>query len=132
MKNLVLLTSILFSGSVLSKTYECVDHPSWPDVRKFSAKIVISDSNDKNEAEVLSLNLSEDWPLDSKCDSPKIGMMLVGVFDGNELKLSLENGKECGFILYISADKKNPAMLSPRKSYKVFGESPYLAKCNVL
>jgi len=132
MKKLLLLISILFSGSVLSRTYECVEHPSWPDDRKFSAKVVTSVLNDKIQAKVLSLNLSEDWPLDSKCDSPKVEMKLVGVFDGNELKLSLENGKECGFIIYISAGEKNPAMLSPRKSYKVFGESPYLAKCNVL
>ena len=132
MKKFILFAFLLFSGSVLSKTYECVEHPSWPDDRKFSAKIVTSNLNDKNEAEVLSLNLSEAWPLDSKCDSPIIGMKLFGVFDGKELKLSLENGKECGFVLYISADKNNPAMLSPRKSYKVFGESPYLAKCNVL
>jgi hypothetical protein len=132
MKTIVTIISLLLSVSVQSETYECAEHPSWPDDRKFSAKIKVSSNDEKLDAEIISLRLSTAWPLESKCDAPKVGDILEGAIDGIELKLSLKGGKECGFIFYITTDENNPAMLSPRKSYKVFGESPYLAKCNVL
>ncbi|MDQ7048681.1 MAG: hypothetical protein Q9M92_03760 [Enterobacterales bacterium] len=116
----------------MSETYKCIEHPLWSEDKKFKAVLDISETKSAIIATINALSINAAWPLDSSCDKPIVGAKLIGVKNINELKLSLANEKECGFVLYLSVSANNPTLLSPRRSYKVFGEKPYLAKCNKL
>jgi|GEM_PF-2953791 len=130
MKNLYLVLWLVSTG-VMSESYHCVSHPSWPDDRTFSAVIDINQSAQGIQAQLLDLTLSEEWPLLPRCDSPQMGMNLSAVKEKDEVKLFLKDAKTCGFMFYISTNEVNPSLLSPQKSEKVFGEAPYLAQCKI-
>jgi len=132
MKFFLIVIITLFSVTAKSEVFECKEHDAWPDDKKFSAEIEVMGKDKNIRAKVKSLSLSEPWPLVSACDQPKLGSDLIGYEEAGEIKLSLASGKECGFMLFLSKSVEKPSMLSPRKNYKVFGHSPYLAACHAL
>jgi hypothetical protein len=132
MKILNLLIFSFFSLNALAQSYECKSHPEWQEDKHFQAKINIDEANDSLSGEIISISLSDPWPLSESCDRPKPGIQLVGSRDGNEIKLGIEDENECGFVFYIVVLGSAPTMLSPRKTYKVYGHKPYLAICNAI
>lgn len=116
----------------LGQTYECKPHPEWKEDKQFLATLNIAETNSRIAGELISISLSEAWPLNESCSEPKAGMRLVGSREGSELKLGLEKDNECGFVFYIVVSGSNPAMLSPRQTLKINGHKPYLASCNAI
>ena len=143
MKNLrfkqisILAFGLLLSTVSLANRYECKASTSndYVDEKSFSAIINIDTNNDTNKitAKVERLKLSEEWPLSDKCLSPlsSNNRILIGTKgSGGEIKLFPRHDKECGFIYFFTPSKNGSVtLLSPRKTYQIFGESPYLAEC---
>lgn len=132
MKYIPLLISAFLSLNVFGESFECKAHPEWPDERSFSGVIEVLENEKSFEATLRSLTLSEPWPLDLVCDYPSIEVSLIGQQENNEVKLGVNGGKECGFVIFLVTSGNKPTMLSPRKSYKVYGEKPYLAECHAI
>lgn len=118
----------------MAETYICDHHPEWPNDRKFKAKIEVTKVSDGLEAKIIDMKLSEPWPLPNQCDSPLTieNQKMDGWPQGAEAKFWLSNDKECSFMIYLTLKGDDPTMLSPRKTYKVFGEKPYLARCKAI
>ena len=131
---IVLLFLLFVSFTSVAETFVCDHHPEWPSDRKFKAKIEVIEVADGLEAKLIDINLSEPWPLAKKCDSPLMieGQKMEGWPQGREAKFSLLNDKECSFMIFLILEGDEPSMLSPRKTYKVFGEKPYLARCTAI
>ena len=81
-----------------------------------------------------NLNLSDTWPLVQACDSPLnfSNVTFVGSQTMEGFKFGLDNEKECGFVFHISINNEMPTLLMPRRTYKVYGEKPFLALCKPL
>ncbi|WP_206646047.1 hypothetical protein, partial [Pseudoalteromonas phenolica] len=128
---ITLLFLFFVSFTSLAETFVCDPHPEWPNDRKFKAKIEVSEVGDGLEAKLIDINLSEPWPLTKQCDSPLMiaNKKMKGWPQGRVAKFWLPNDKECSFMIYLTLGGDEPAMLSPRRTNKSFGEKPYLARC---
>lgn len=129
-----LVTTLALSLPLVAAEYECKASEAWPDHRYFQATLKIEISENIIEATLTRLYLSEVWPLGSHCKNPinNLSRALIGYANNGEMKLSTKDDAECGFVLFLSINKSIVSMLSPRKSYKVFGEKPYLAQCELM
>lgn len=132
MKYVASIFFLFFSVSAYSEKYLCEEHPNWPDDRWFNAVIETHHGEQEVKATINSLVLSEPWPLSESCDSPNRITTIIGHQEASEVKLGPRNEKECGFSMHLIVLGSNPTMLSPRRSFKVLGEKPYLAKCHAI
>lgn len=106
----------------------CNFRDGWPHSRNFQAELSLEQNGNNYKATIAKLHLSHDWPLSEACDSPFVGQELTGHREGGELKLGPIGSNECGYIFFIT-NSEGISLLSPRKTYKVFGEKPYKATC---
>ncbi|GAA6143438.1 hypothetical protein [Hydrogenophaga sp. 5NK40-0174] len=125
----VLTWGLVLATSAQAETYNCTAHPKFSEGRQFSATVEVSRRGSTAEGRLVSLQLSEPWPLPASCDNPSRQKSLTGRADRGEITLGPKGARGCSFVLYFPATSNEPALLSPRKSAKVFGEAPYLASC---
>ncbi len=125
----LVILGLVSATSVQADTYRCTAHPKFSDGRKFSATVDVKRSGNALEGRLVSLELSEPWPLPASCDNPSRQRSLVGRADGDEITLGPKGARGCSFVLYFPSTSNEPALLSPRKSAKVFGQAPYMANC---
>jgi len=134
--NRLLISTVLVLISFYStaEKVECLAHPNYSDDRGFSAEIELIQNHDKLKVKIKSLNLSHGWPLEQSCDSPLnfSNVTFAGSRTREGFKFGLDNEKECGFVIHISLNNKSPTLLMPRRTYKVYGEKPFLAQCQTL
>ncbi len=101
MQYILLLSFVSISNIAFGKVYNCQSSTEWPNENSFSATIELSKNNNEFIAKVTGLNLSKEWPLNSSCNSPIEHNLLSGTQKGNQINLSIEDEKECGFVLYL-------------------------------
>lgn len=140
LKQLIVLTiGLTLSTLSFAETFECKPsaNKEYANDKSFSAIIDINTNNETGNitAKVEKLKLSQSWALSEKCQSPlnPDNKILKGIKEegSNEIKLSPKHDIECGFeFFFLQGDDENITLLSPRKSYQVYGESPYVAICN--
>lgn len=120
---------LLAAASVQAETLVCAQHPKFAEGRQFRATVEVSGRGSALQARLVNLKLSEPWPLPQACDNPAHQRALVGRAEGGEITLSPKGARACSYVLYVPATSNEPALLSPRKSAKVFGEAPFMASC---
>ncbi|WP_299783027.1 hypothetical protein [uncultured Roseobacter sp.] len=128
-----IIMGCLLGSAGVAQTLTCQHHTEGADGRSFAATIELNADDPRPSARITALQLSAPWPLPDPCDSPlgEDPLHLDAVRDNGLWKLGPSEEAACGYTLYIELQGANPAMLAPRRSYKVFGEVPFLSRCTV-
>lgn len=122
--------STFINVTCFAENYFCEADPFKANERSFTASIDL----DKDFVTVTALTLSEDWPLSDECDSP-VGLERLKLNRNKnvrEISFGPYSGKQCSYFFILNNEDSDVALLFPVRGSKVYGERPYLAKCNAI
>lgn len=120
------MTIMLFSLPANALTFKCT---GGTDTKSFAATLEIYSPMHMANVTVLSLSLSEDWPLPKNCQYPKVGKELSGTIENGLIELSTDDTAACGFAFNIDTQGKTPSTLTPKQLDKEQTKDAFLSIC---